>query len=242
MSNIWDQIEENFSVERKSDSQKACGVHCWIIAHYDGTREIKPYHCGTCEDCKSREGLKLKTLLYSIAYVNDLKFMKAPPAVVDRIIKDMQTQDYARFPSDDGFDYLFSLNGAGKDFFSSEPDWQSIVSRREGTRKTGKLVVFKKEKPETTIPLRDIRTLSYEIAVGALEEAREAFEKDGLTRIIDSETDLVVSNNIITAFILETVEENGGLVFSHALQRECKYPVEFGFRIKDSTENKHGQI
>lgn len=232
---IWDQIEEGHTVERKEESESACGVHYWILAYPDGTRKLKPYRCGTCSDCKYRDGIEMKVRLYSLAFLNNIKFVKAPPSVVSNIVKKIATKDYVRFPSEDGFDYLFSASDIGVDFFSADPDWRAIMSRRSGTRKTGKLITFKEEKPDLTMPLRDIRAISYDIALSALEYAKSIFGTDEEKEIVN-ETDLITTNNIITASILDKLYEENAVFFDHVVNRGYTLPVKFKFNIETAKE------
>jgi hypothetical protein len=113
------------------------------------------------------------------------------------------------------------------------------MSRREGTRKSGKLIVFQKDKPEQTMPLRNIRASSREEALIAVEQAIKSLsEIKDYKKSIDNETELVVKNNMLNAYITGYMRDNNSFIFDYVAKVEYSLPVEFKPYLQDDTERE----
>ena len=241
---IWEKIDEDLTISRRLEREESCGMDYWIIGQPDGERILKPYHCGSCDDCKHRKALNLQTRVMALAYVgeNNLRIIKLPPKAMDTVVDRINTSDYARYPSANGFDYLISIGGAGKSVLDADIDWDSLIDRRPNTRKSGKLLTYTKEKPDQVIPVKDIRASSYDDALHAVQLAIEYFSEEDYDKIIDNETELVMKNNMVSAHIMKTLADKGNLVFDHAVEREYSLPIKFKLilTIEESKESTNG--
>lgn len=238
--NIWEQLDRGARIERKEQRESVCGVDHWIKSMPSGERIIKPYHCNTCDNCLRRKGLEISSILQSI---ENLKYIVAKPKSVDVFVKSIDTKNYARFPSQNGYDYLFSVDGVGKPFDKDNIDWLNVAKRRDGTRKSGKLILItdKKEQTGQTVEVSDIKALSYDSALDALIDAEKFFEKSGINnKEANTLNEVTVINNAFNIKILQNLEKNGDSVFTYSVKREVDLPVFLKFTITDSKESAYG--
>ena len=240
MSNLWDKANKVLTEERRLAREGECGEDYWIIARPNGKRIVKPYHCGTCDKCLKRKSLELKSYFYSLGWMSDISYVKAPPVLIDRLVEKLDTSDYARFPCEDGSDYLFGNGTFGTDVFKADIDWIALLRRRKGTRKSGRLITYTKKKEGDLIELRNVRASSKEDAILALKKTIEVTEKNGMRKedIFDFQQ-LEIHNNFITTYCIKKLEELDSFVFDHKSKCEYSLPVKFEFTI---IEHEEGEI
>lgn len=240
--NIWEKLEKGLSIERKDARESVCMRDYWIIAEPDGKRILKPYRCGTCEECLNRKAIELHTKVSSMAYLNDMSVIKALPKVIDNIVKKYSTDDYVRFPSANGFDYLFVIDPTGIDFFKvrDEINWRDVIDRRSGTRKSGKLFYLKKSRDDELfkdgeqtfrIELRNLRSSSFESAQSALDKAVKFFKESEMNKKeLKTVNEVEVYNNTVTMKIKGILEDSGDYIFTTESTKSYTLPVYFELR------------
>jgi len=234
--NIWDKIDKDLRIERADARESICGTDYWILAFPNGGRVLSPYHCGTCDSCLNRKALALKVQIMSMAYLHNIKVAKVPPVVADNIAKRVPTTDYVRFPSSDGFDYVFFVSNKGMDFFdvSDSINWRNVIDRRSQTRKSGKLFYIKKRQDDglLKVELTNLRASSLKNAQEALAKSLEFFKKSAMREdTLDTEDQVAVYNNAVTAKTRLLLEQSGDYVFSSVSTKSYALPLNFKFRL-----------
>ncbi len=228
----FDKYESEFTKDRKLTREGACGKDHWISAVSSGSRKIKPYRCGSCEDCLDQKGIEIQTKLQSVAYLHDLKFIAVKPEVADKLVTALDINDYARFPCQDGKDYIFSVNGPGVHTLDGEITYEFLSRRRKGSRKSGKLILMKeKKKEEPTIQITEIRCSSLDVGLTALARVQEFYDNtEVFDKTVDDASVLEVYNNVISMKIIKELEELDGLVFDRFVNKPYILPTKFEFK------------
>ena len=237
--NVFDKFEKEMSRERNLAAQESCGVHHWIISSVDGKRLVKPYRCNTCERCKEREALDVRASLSSVAFLNRVSYVRVKPQVADIIVKKFKKQDYVRFPSQDGYDHIFSCSNTGREFFEvqSTIDWLSIIDKRSDRRRTGLLVTVKKQQAKMIVESMIIRADTKDHAIEAVEFAIKFFKGSDITeRPIEDIGRLSAVNNTVNKVIASLLSNNEWLVHTGKSNKGASLPVKFNLRLEQEIE------
>lgn len=234
--NIWEQVDKDIRIERADARESICMRDYWILAFPNGGRVLSPYHCGTCDACLDRKASDLKAKIMSIAWLHNVRIAKVPPIVADHIADAIETKDYVRFPSSDGFDYLFFVSDKGSNFFEMKDNinWRNVIDRRDGTRKSGKLFYLKERKDDglLKVTLSNLRASSLQSAQNSIAKAMKFFEySDMNNKKLKSENEVAVYNNTVTTKIRVILEESGDYVFTSQSTRGYVLPVNFKIRL-----------
>lgn len=241
---VWDMAEDEFAVERIMVAEGECMIDHWILSYPDGTRRVTPFHCGTCQECLTTEANKVRGVLISMSVFNPLTMFIGAPRSADIVVSKIPTSDYVRFPSVDGLDYLFSSHKIGNGIENANIDWTALVKRREGTRRTGRLITIKKEEPAQllTIETNNIRASSRDVSISAIREAEKMLNarvKDGI--ILETVSAVEVMNNAANECIIKYLESNNAFVFEVPCKRDLELPVTFKVKTAER-EKENGYI
>lgn len=234
MSHWLDEYEKDDIVQRKLAREGECEQDVWIKPLTNGLRVISPYHCGTCDRCLERKAYEIQCMLLEHPMSKDIRVLIAKPEVVGKIVNTIRSADYARYPSADGKDYLFSLSGAGRSIVDADIDYVALVKRRDGTRKSGRLIMPpKKEELANSIQIANIRASGRSIAVVSVNRSITDLRNTYLweSEVNDPQT-LEVYCNVASMKITKALESENALVFSNMIKVDYALPTVFTLEYK----------